>query len=75
MSAMPQGTRIFVVHGVGAFDQLGVEEAIKEAAKNQLVTSMPSVDRKMLIVLANRLREIEGRYVPADARLISTEIT
>jgi hypothetical protein len=29
----------------------------------------------MLIVLANRLRDIESRYVPADARVISTDIT
>ena len=42
---------------------------------DELVSSMPSVDRKMLIVLASRLREIESRYVPADARIISTEIT
>ena len=39
-----------------------------------LVASMPSVDRNMLIVLAQRLRDIENRYVPADARLISTNI-
>jgi CRP-like cAMP-binding protein len=37
-----------------------------------LVASMPSVDHNMLIVLANRLRELEDRYVPADARIIST---
>jgi len=43
-------------------------------AFNSLVASMPSVDRNMLIVLAHRLREIEGRYVPADARLISATI-
>ena len=36
---------------------------------------MPSVDRKMLIVLANRLRDIETDYVPAHARVISTNIT
>jgi CRP-like cAMP-binding protein len=44
-------------------------------AFDQLVASMPSVDRKMLIVLANRLREIESRYVPDDARIIPTNIT
>jgi hypothetical protein len=44
-------------------------------AFEDLVTSMPSVDRKMLIVLANRLRDIEGRYVPDDSRIISTDIT
>ena len=40
-----------------------------------LVASMPSVDRNMLIVLAQRLRDIENRYVPAEARLISSDIT
>jgi len=44
-------------------------------AFDKLVASMPSVDRKMLIVLANRLREIESRYVPADSRIIPTDIT
>ena len=44
-------------------------------AFDKLVASMPSVDRKMLIVLANRLREIESRYVPAESRVIPTEIT
>ena len=44
-------------------------------AFDRLVASMPSVDRKMLIVLANRLRDIEGRYVPADARIVSVDIT
>jgi CRP-like cAMP-binding protein len=44
-------------------------------AFDKLVESMPSVDRNMLIVLANRLREIESRYVPADARLIPTDVT
>ena len=44
-------------------------------AFDQLVASMPSVDRKMLIVLANRLRDIESRYVPAEARIIPTDVT
>ncbi len=43
-------------------------------AFDSLVASMPSVDRKMLIVLASRLREIESRYVPVDARVV-TDIT
>jgi CRP/FNR family transcriptional regulator, cyclic AMP receptor protein len=41
---------------------------------DELVASMPSVDRKMLIVLAGRLREIEERYVPVEARVISITI-
>ncbi len=43
-------------------------------AFDELVASMPSVDRKMLVVLANRLREVEDRYVPAEARITSTNI-
>jgi len=42
---------------------------------NRVVTTMPSVDRKMLMVLARRLREIEDRYVPAADRVISSNIT
>src|SRR5476649_2909464 len=41
---------------------------------DKLVASMPSVDRKMLIVMADRLRELEDRYVPVDARAISKDI-
>ena len=44
-------------------------------AFDELIASMPTVDRKMLIVLANRLREIEERYVPADARVVATNIS
>jgi CRP/FNR family transcriptional regulator, cyclic AMP receptor protein len=42
---------------------------------DELVSSMPSVDRKMLVVLANRVRDLEDRYVPVDARVIRTNIT
>ena len=41
---------------------------------DKLVSSMPSVDRKMLTVIADRLRDLEERYVPADARVISKDI-
>lgn len=34
------------------------------AAFNEVLTTMPSVDRKLLTVLAGRLRDIEARYVP-----------
>ena len=44
-------------------------------AFDKLVASMPSVDRKMLIVLASRLRDIEERYVPAEARVVSKKIS
>ena len=39
-----------------------------------LVASMPSVDRKMLISLAHRLRDIENRYVAMEERLLATEL-
>ena len=42
---------------------------------NQLVTDVPSLARKMLVVLARRLREIEDRYVPPADRVISSDIT
>jgi CRP-like cAMP-binding protein len=41
---------------------------------NRLVDDMPSVDRKMLMVLARRLRDIEDRYVPAGERVIANDI-
>jgi CRP/FNR family transcriptional regulator, cyclic AMP receptor protein len=37
-------------------------------AFNEVLTTMPSVDRKLLTVLAKRLRDIEARYVPASER-------
>ena len=43
-------------------------------AFNTLVASMPSVDRNIMTVLAHRLRDIEDRYVSADAPLISTDV-
>jgi CRP/FNR family cyclic AMP-dependent transcriptional regulator len=39
-----------------------------------LVETMPSVDRKMLQVLAERLRDIEARFVPAESRVANTEL-
>jgi CRP/FNR family transcriptional regulator, cyclic AMP receptor protein len=36
------------------------------AAFSEVLTTMPSVDRKLLSVLAKRLRDIEARYVPAS---------
>jgi CRP-like cAMP-binding protein len=44
------------------------------AAFNEVLATMPSVDRKLLAVLAGRLREIEERYVPLNERGASTEI-
>ena len=35
---------------------------------------MPSVDRKMLAVMADRLRELEDRYVPVDERVMAKDI-
>ena len=39
-----------------------------------VVSTMPSVDRKMLSVLASRLRDVETQYVPANKRNTSTDI-
>jgi signal-transduction protein with cAMP-binding, CBS, and nucleotidyltransferase domain len=42
---------------------------------NSVVSTMPSVDRKMLVVLVERLREIEAKYVPDAERVSPTELT
>jgi CRP/FNR family transcriptional regulator, cyclic AMP receptor protein len=47
---------------------------LTKAAFAGVVASMPSVDRKMLTVLAGRLREIETRYVPPSERPVYSEI-
>jgi CRP/FNR family transcriptional regulator, cyclic AMP receptor protein len=39
-----------------------------------VVKTMPSVDRKMLSVLAARLRDIEAKYVPAGERNTNTDV-
>jgi CRP/FNR family cyclic AMP-dependent transcriptional regulator len=39
---------------------------IEQQAYATIVDTMPSVDRKMLGVLAARLRELEERYLPAE---------
>jgi CRP-like cAMP-binding protein len=41
---------------------------------NSLVAIVPSVDRKMLVVLAERLRDVEACFVPAESRVASTEL-
>ena len=41
---------------------------------NAFLESMPSVDRKMLVVLAERLRDVEARFVPPDARVMNPEV-
>jgi CRP-like cAMP-binding protein len=47
---------------------------ITASAFDGLVASMPSVDRKMLVVLAERLRDVEARFVPADARVTNPDL-
>ena len=37
-------------------------------AFNRALATMPSVDRKMLAVLAARLRDMEAKYLPAPGR-------
>jgi CRP-like cAMP-binding protein len=43
-------------------------------AFDKLVESMPSVDRKMLTVMADRIRDLEERYVSAQARVVAKDI-
>ena len=43
---------------------------LTNAAFTGALATMPSVDRKMLTVLAARLRDIEARYVPVNERKI-----
>ena len=47
---------------------------IAAGAFNSLVGDMPSVDRKMLIVLAERLRDVEARFVPAEERVTNPDL-
>lgn len=47
---------------------------ITATAFSALVESVPSVDRKMLLVLAERLRDIETRFVPVEARVANPDI-
>jgi CRP/FNR family transcriptional regulator, cyclic AMP receptor protein len=47
---------------------------ITAGAFNSLVGSMPSVDRKMLLVLVERLRDVEARFVPSHERLTNPDI-
>jgi CRP/FNR family transcriptional regulator, cyclic AMP receptor protein len=47
---------------------------ITAGAFNSLVGTMPSVDRKMMVVLAERLRDVEARFVPADERVTNPDL-
>jgi CRP/FNR family transcriptional regulator, cyclic AMP receptor protein len=47
---------------------------ITSGAFGMLVDTMPSVDRKMLVTLAERLRDVEARFVPADQRVTKPEL-
>ncbi|HET9730012.1 MAG TPA: cyclic nucleotide-binding domain-containing protein [Acidimicrobiia bacterium] len=38
-----------------------------------VIDTMPSVDRKMLTVLAERLREVESRCLPVDERTLGND--
>jgi CRP-like cAMP-binding protein len=42
---------------------------------DSVVKTMPSVDRKMLIALSGRLRDLEARYVPAQEQVTRTSLT
>ncbi len=47
---------------------------ITNVAFSGALATMPSVDRKMLTVLAARLRDIEARYVPANERRTNPDL-
>ena len=47
---------------------------ITAGAFNALVGDMPSVDRKMLLVLVERLRDVEARFVPDDERVTNPDL-
>jgi CRP/FNR family transcriptional regulator, cyclic AMP receptor protein len=47
---------------------------VTEQSFSALVETVPSVDRKMLAVLAERLRDIESRYVPINERVPSLDL-
>jgi CRP-like cAMP-binding protein len=47
---------------------------LTRAAFTSVITTMPSVDRKMLTVLASRLRDIETKYVPPSERRTRVDI-
>jgi len=47
---------------------------LTSAEFRSVVNSMPSVDRKIMTVLAERLRDIEAKYVPAHERTTQAHI-
>ena len=49
--------------------------ALTSAAFKNVVTTMPSVNHKMLIVLTARLRDLEARYVPARERNAPSDLS
>ena len=40
-------------------------------AFNEVLATMPSVDRKLLTVLAQRLREVEEQYMSATHQVVN----
>jgi CRP/FNR family cyclic AMP-dependent transcriptional regulator len=48
--------------------------ALTSAAFKKVVTTMPSVNHKMLTVLTARLRDIETKYVPARERTAPSDL-
>jgi CRP/FNR family transcriptional regulator, cyclic AMP receptor protein len=49
--------------------------ALTSTAFKNVVTTMPSVNHKMRIVLTARLRELEARYVPAPERNAPSDLS
>jgi len=67
MALLERQPRVATVTAVEPMELL----VLTSAGFASVVDEMPSVDRKMLTVLATRLRELEDRFVPAGERLLS----
>jgi CRP-like cAMP-binding protein len=65
MALLESAPRVATVTALEAVDVL----VLTVQAFNGVVSTMPSVDRKMLTVLATRIRDLETRFLPSEERL------
>ena len=66
MALLERQPRVATVHAVEPTELL----VLTTQGFGTVVDQMPSVDRKMLTVLATRLRDLEDRFLPASERLL-----
>lgn len=66
MALLESAPRVATVTALEPLDVL----VLAVQAFNGVVSTMPSVDRKMLTVLATRIRDLETRFLPMDERLL-----